>query len=83
VRSRRFSAPVAMGLAIGGPPAVVLARYLIKSMPLVWLRWLVVGAVLYAAVMMLNSARRRVPMSGVDAACEAPGIAAHSSRVAE
>lgn len=62
VRSRRYSAPVALGLAIGGPPAVLIAGYLVKSMPLVWLRWLVVCVVLYAAAMMLSSALRRPPL---------------------
>lgn len=59
VRTRRYDAAVALGLAIGGPPAVLLAGYLVKSMPLVWLRWLVVCVVLYAAAMMLGSALRR------------------------
>jgi uncharacterized membrane protein YfcA len=59
VRSRRYSSGVALGLALGGPPAVLFAGYLIKSIPLVWLRWLVVCVVLYAAVMMLSSALRR------------------------
>jgi uncharacterized membrane protein YfcA len=62
VRSRRYSTPVALGFAIGGPPAVLIAGYLVKSMPLVWLRWLVVCVVLYAAVMMLTSAVRRAPL---------------------
>jgi uncharacterized membrane protein YfcA len=65
VRTRRYSAPVALGFAIGGPPAVLIAGYLVKSMPLVWLRWLVVCVVLYAAAMMLSSAlKRRGPDSG-------------------
>jgi uncharacterized membrane protein YfcA len=59
VRSRRYSSPVALGFAIGGPPAVLIAGYMVKSMPLVWLRWLVVCVVLYAAAMMLISAMRR------------------------
>ena len=62
VRSRRYSSPVALGFAIGGPPAVLIAGYLVKSMPLVWLRWLVVCVVLYAAAMMLGSALRRAPL---------------------
>jgi uncharacterized membrane protein YfcA len=61
VRSRRYSVPVAVGFALGGPPAVLIAGYAVKSMPLVWLRWLVVCVVLYAAAMMLNSALRRAP----------------------
>lgn len=56
VRARRYDTPVALGLAIGGPPAVLLAGYLVKQMSLVWLRWLVVCVVLYAAAMMLGSA---------------------------
>jgi uncharacterized membrane protein YfcA len=61
VRSRRYSVGVALGFALGGPPAVLFAGYLIKNIPLVWLRWLVVCVVLYAAVMMLSSALRRAP----------------------
>ena len=59
VRSRRYSPSLALGLAIGGPPAVLFAGYIVKTIPLVWLRWLVVCVVLYAAVMMLSSALRR------------------------
>jgi uncharacterized membrane protein YfcA len=70
VRTRRYSATVALGLAIGGPPAVLAAGYLVKSMPLAWLRWLVVGVVLYAAAMMLSSARRRPPLA--DRGLQAP-----------
>ncbi|MGH8318221.1 MAG: sulfite exporter TauE/SafE family protein [Steroidobacteraceae bacterium] len=64
VRSRRYSAPVALGFALGGPPAVLIAGYVVKSLPMYWLRWLVVIVVLYAAVMMLSSALRRAPSSG-------------------
>jgi uncharacterized membrane protein YfcA len=53
---------VALGLTIGGIPAVLVAAFLVKSMPLEWLRWLVLVVVLYAAIVMLRSAmieRRR------------------------
>ena len=63
VRRRRYNAPAALGLAIGGPPAVLIAGYLVKQMPLVWLRWLVVCVVLYAAALMLGSAL--APASGM------------------
>lgn len=52
----RLSVPVAAGLAIGGVPAVLVAAYLVKEMPLDLLRWLVVVVVLIAAVGMLRSA---------------------------
>ena len=76
VRSRRYSSPVALGFALGGPPAVLIAGYLVKSMPLLWLRWLVVGVVLYAAAMMLVSAMRRSSQPGAEAGGEALEVTA-------
>ena len=61
VRSRRYSSPVALGFALGGPPAVLIAAYLVKKLPLEWLRWLVAAVVLYAAALMLHAARRAAP----------------------
>ncbi|HWS68340.1 MAG TPA: sulfite exporter TauE/SafE family protein [Steroidobacteraceae bacterium] len=58
IRSERYSARAALGLAIGGVPGVIIAAYVVKSLPIVWLRWLVVIVVLYAAVLMLSSAWR-------------------------
>jgi uncharacterized membrane protein YfcA len=56
IRSGRYEFSAALGLAFGGVPAVLIAIYIVKSMPMVWLRWLVVGVVFYAAVLMLRSA---------------------------
>jgi len=47
---------IATGMALGGIPAVLLAAYVVKSMPLEALRWLVFVIVLYAAFVMLRSA---------------------------
>jgi len=47
---------IATGLAIGGIPAVFVAAFIVKSMPLEMLRWLVIVVVLYAAIVMLRSA---------------------------
>ncbi len=58
IRSERYSARAALGLAIGGVPGVIIAAYVVKSLSIVWLRWLVVIVVLYAAVLMLSSAWR-------------------------
>jgi uncharacterized membrane protein YfcA len=43
---------VVLGLAIGGIPAVLVAAFIVKSMPLEYLRWLVLAVVLYAAAVM-------------------------------
>ncbi|HEY0749000.1 MAG TPA: hypothetical protein VGD63_20010, partial [Steroidobacteraceae bacterium] len=57
VRSGRYNFGAALGLALGGIPGVLLAAYIVKSMPVSWLRWLVLLVVVYAAFQMLNSAR--------------------------
>jgi uncharacterized membrane protein YfcA len=57
VRSGRYSPGAALGLAVGGIPGVLLAAYIVKSMPVTWLRWLVLMVVVYAASQMLRSAR--------------------------
>jgi len=47
---------IALGLAVGGIPAVLLAAFIVKSMPVEVLRWLVTAVVVYAAVVMLRAA---------------------------
>ena len=47
---------VVLGLAIGGIPAVLVAAFIVKEMPLELLRWLVFVVVLYAAAVMAHAA---------------------------
>ena len=47
---------LATGMAIGGIPAVLVAAFIVKSMPVETLRWGVIVVVLYAALVMLRSA---------------------------
>ena len=54
VKRNAFSAPVAYGLAAGCLAGVPLAAFLVKSLPLQDLRWLVIVVVLYAAALMLR-----------------------------
>jgi len=56
VRSGRYNLGAALGLALGGIPGVLVAAYIVKSLPIVWLRWLVLVVVVYAALQMLRSA---------------------------
>lgn len=58
IKEGRYNLPASLGLSIGGIPGVLIAVFLVKSLPLTWLRWLVVVVVLYAAALMLLSARR-------------------------
>jgi uncharacterized membrane protein YfcA len=56
IRKQSYDLKAAVGLAIGGVPAVLIAAFIVKSLPLTMLRWGVVFVVLYAAFSMLRSA---------------------------
>jgi len=47
---------VATGLTLGGIPAVFVAAFIVKSMSVEMLRWLVIVVVLYAAAVMIRAA---------------------------
>ena len=55
-RSDRVDLRVVLGLAIGGIPAVLLAAWVVKSLPLATLRWGVVAVALYTALLLLRAA---------------------------
>lgn len=57
IASARFDPRLALGFAAGGVPAVLLAAFVVREMPLDVLRWVVSGVVIIAALMMLASAR--------------------------
>jgi uncharacterized membrane protein YfcA len=46
---------VVLGLTVGGIPAVLVAAYIVVTMPLEVLRWLVLVVVLYAAALMFRA----------------------------
>ncbi len=73
--SGAYSLRPAIGLAIGGVPAVLLAAYIVKSLPLTALRGLVTVIVLYAAVTMLRAAFRQEPEAERGAAPAVSGAA--------
>ncbi|MEO7935152.1 MAG: sulfite exporter TauE/SafE family protein, partial [Dokdonella sp.] len=56
VHTERIDLRIVLGLALGGIPAVLLAAYVVKSLPLNALRWGVVVVVLYAAAILLRAA---------------------------
>ena len=61
VQTGRYDLRGALGLTLGGIPGVLIAAYVVKSLPMEWIRWLVVVVVIYAAVQMLLSAYREAP----------------------
>ena len=56
VRKGRYSLRPALGLTMAGVPGVLLAAYIVQSLELATVRWLVVAVVLYTAVSMLRAA---------------------------
>jgi uncharacterized membrane protein YfcA len=56
-RSGRFAHVSALGLTLGSFVGVLVAFYIVKSLPLTTMRWLVTAVVTYAALAMLRSAR--------------------------
>lgn len=53
---QRCDQQAALGLTLGGIPGVLLAAFVVKSLPLDLLRWLVVVVIVYTAAMMLRAA---------------------------
>jgi uncharacterized membrane protein YfcA len=56
IQKKSYDLRAAIGLAIGGVPAVLIAAYIVKKLPLDYVRWLVVIVVVYTAATMLYSA---------------------------
>jgi uncharacterized membrane protein YfcA len=57
MRARTFHVEAAMGLILGGVPAVLIAGLIVKSLSLSAVRWLVVVVVIYTSLNMLLTAR--------------------------
>jgi uncharacterized membrane protein YfcA len=56
-RSGRFDRRVATGLALGGIPGALVAVYVVKSLPLDAVRWIVVAVLLYTAATLYRSSQ--------------------------
>jgi len=64
VGSGRYDLRAALGLAIAGTPAVLIAGLIVGSLPLKYVKWLVVVVVVYTAIAMLRSAAREKRANG-------------------
>jgi hypothetical protein len=59
INAERIDLRIVIGIALGGIPAVLVAAFVVKEMPIEPLRWAVVVVVLYAAALLLRAAARR------------------------
>jgi uncharacterized membrane protein YfcA len=53
-----FDAKAAIGLALGSIPAVLIAAYIIRELPLTALRWVILVVIVYTSFMLLRAANR-------------------------
>jgi uncharacterized membrane protein YfcA len=56
IRKQRYDVRTAIGLMLGGPGAVLIAAFIVKSLPLDYVRWGVIAVVIYTAISMLRTA---------------------------
>jgi uncharacterized membrane protein YfcA len=68
LQTERIDRRVVIGIALGGIPLVLVAAFLVKSLPLEQLRWGVVVVVLYAAILLLRSSFKGKLAAAVEAA---------------
>jgi uncharacterized membrane protein YfcA len=57
VANEMYSPRAALGLTLGGLPAVLIAAFVVKSLPLTAVRWLVVFVVIYTAAGLYRASR--------------------------
>ncbi|AJR07977.1 sulfite exporter TauE/SafE family protein [Photobacterium gaetbulicola] len=67
IRMNRINSRAALVVAITGPIGVVIAAYLVKSLDLHLLAWLVIGVVLYTAITMYRSWAKERVLAGKEA----------------
>ena len=58
IRRSSYSPSAALGLTLAGVPAVLVAAFIVESLSLYWVKWLVAVVVVYTAVMLLRAASR-------------------------
>jgi uncharacterized membrane protein YfcA len=59
IREKAYNRRAAVAVTLTGVIGVLIAAYIVKSLPLEYLRWLVVIVVIYTAFTMLRSAMRK------------------------
>ena len=57
-RSGRFDKRTAIGFALGGIPGVLIAVYVVKSLPLTVVKWIVVAVLLYTSATLWKSSQQ-------------------------
>ena len=72
IRKESYNLRAALGLALGGIPAVLIAAFIVKSLDLYYVRWLVVIVVVYTALSLLRAAMVERKSDGASASADDP-----------
>jgi uncharacterized membrane protein YfcA len=67
IRKEKYDVRTAIGLMVGGPVAVLIAAFIVKSLPLDYVRWGVIVVVVYTAISMLRTAAQERALQTVKA----------------
>jgi uncharacterized membrane protein YfcA len=71
IRAGAYAKNAVIGMLIAGIPAVFVAAFIVKSLDLATVKWLVVAVVAYAAISLLRAARRERDVASAATAAEA------------
>ncbi len=58
IREAKYARKTSLVINIAGCVGVFIAAYIVKELPLYWLKWLVVGVILYTATTMLMASQK-------------------------
>ena len=58
VRAGAYDLRASLGLALGGPPAVLVAAFLVRELPLDWVKWLVVIVITFTGINLVRAGVR-------------------------
>ncbi len=58
IKEGAYNRKAAVSMAIPGAIAVLIAAFIVKSLPLDTLRWVVIGVIIYTSIVMFRSARQ-------------------------
>ncbi len=63
-KSGRFDRRTALGLAVGGIPGVLVAVYIVKTLPLQVVKWIVVAVLIYTSTTLYRDSRKPAGANG-------------------
>lgn len=67
IKADAYHPGATLGMALGGIPAVLIAAYIVKSLPLSVIRYLVVVVVVYTSISLLRAARKETKTTELQA----------------